>query len=79
MEDTQPKSKCMRCGGRPGDTRQGRLVRFAKLAKNGKWDSLCIDCRFLVIDTRAGDLDGIREDMLEIDIPLTRYPEDIDR
>lgn len=62
MPVEQPKSKCLRCGKRAPD------VEFAKLAKNGRFDSHCIKCRFLVIDAKHSDIDGIRDDMREADL-----------
>lgn len=62
---TEPK--CPACGrGEP----EG--ARFAKLAETHELDKMCINCRFNKIDSNASSPDGIRADMRESGIPVSR-------
>ena len=69
----QPKSKCLRCSHLAGDKLDnGTLCQFARRTDTGRYDSLCVRCRFAVIDAKAADIDGIRDDMWIAGIPVRR-------
>lgn len=66
-KQSSPEYKCPSCGRRADEG-----VTFALLRETNQLDKVCIKCRFNKIDSRAASPVGIRQDMIDSGVPVSR-------
>ena len=56
----------------PSCSRSAPTVTFAVLRSSGRPDTICIGCRFNIIDGEASSAAGIQDDMISSGVPVRR-------